>query len=51
MISDVVAQAIMRRLADDYDKLADRADMRSNGGMPPGAEYKKPQPGLGSDRG
>jgi len=29
-------QALMLQLADDYDKLADRAIMRANGGVPPG---------------
>ena len=28
--------AIMNQLANDYDKLADRAAKRSNGGAPPG---------------
>ena len=35
MMKDAETVATMLRLAEDYDKLADRADKRSNGGVPP----------------
>jgi hypothetical protein len=35
-MKDAETVKIMQRLAADYDKLADRADARSNGGVPPG---------------
>jgi len=33
---DIEAQAVMVRLADVYDKLADRAELRAYGEVPPG---------------
>jgi hypothetical protein len=33
-MKDIDTQAIMSRLADDYDKCADRAELRSNGQFP-----------------
>ena len=35
MIKAAETRAIMVRLADDYDKLAERAEQRSNGEVPP----------------
>jgi len=34
MMQEIETQSIMVRLADDYDKLADRAEHRSNGERP-----------------
>ena len=34
MMQEIETQSIMIRLADDYDKLADRAEHRSNGERP-----------------
>jgi hypothetical protein len=35
-MNDIDARATMLRLADDYDKLADRAALRANGEVPSG---------------
>jgi hypothetical protein len=36
-MKQIEAQSIMARLAEDYDKLADRAELRANGEVPQGA--------------
>ena len=35
-MKQIEAQAIMARLAEHYDNLADRAELRANGEVPPG---------------
>jgi hypothetical protein len=34
-MNDIDAQTVMVRLADDYDRLAERAELRADGQVPP----------------